>query len=662
MEKKKFKDKYEYNDNDNNNYIGEGGFGRVFKAKIKNTNEERALKIINKKKLIQSFKSNNRREPTDEEKKKYFDDLLNEIKYMKMMEDKNKNENTVKFYEHFDFENEFIFVMELCDENLDDFLNRKQSFNVDEIYYILTQLNNSFQLMNKLKLVHRDLTLKNILVKYKNKEKTKYTLKLSDYGISKRLIDVSKFYTQKGTLQFMAPEVIKGKGNEECDLWSLGIIIYMLFKNEFPFQGDQPFAVYNQIQENQIEINTGNDDLNDLITKLLNPSPKERLSWKDYFDHPFFINNPNRIIQEENYIFIKVKVSKSDKDESKNIYFLDNDSFMKEKRPYIYKENEEIKSLLKEKKIEIYINEELNENNNKYFKPEKEGTYEIKIIFKKKMKNCSFMFSGCGNIISIDLSSFDASDVTNMYYMFGKCFNLEEINIENLNTENVTDMSYMFNNCTFKKIIFPNSFKTQNVKNMSFMFHFCLNLTEINFSSSFKTDNVIKMKGMFGKCYNLKSLDLTNFNTSKAENMSFMFDQCSNLEKILINPSTFITKNSKDLGYMFNQCENLKNIELSSFNTEKSEFFNYMFSDCKNLKNLDLSKFKILDKANMTHMFEGCTSLEELNLSSFNISKQNETNNMLDDLTKIKKIIVNKNYIDNFKEILKDNKSVLISL
>ena len=135
----------------------------------------------------------------------------------------------------------------------------------------------------------------------------------------------------------------------------------MLFKNEFPFKSEQPLGIINEIQESHITINTGNNDLNNLIKRLLIPSPEERLTWKDYFNHSFF----NPIIQEENYIFIKVKVSKSDKNESKNIYFLDNDSFMKEKRPYIYKENEEIKSLLKEKKIEIFINDELNENNNK---------------------------------------------------------------------------------------------------------------------------------------------------------------------------------------------------------------------------------------------------------------------------------------------------------
>ena len=61
------------------------------------------------------------------------------------------------------------------------------------------------------------------------------------------------------------------------------------------------------------------------------------------------------------------------------------------------------------------------------------------------------MFSCCLNIIIIDLSSFDSTEVTNMHYIFGKCRNLEEINLENLQTEYVIDIGYMFHNTNLKK-------------------------------------------------------------------------------------------------------------------------------------------------------------------------------------------------------------------
>ena len=670
MDNRNCRDFYDFNeredeDENQSDYLGEGGYAIVYKAIKKGTREKRALKIIKKRKIKQILKESNKREPTDEDMNSFYNDLYKEIEFMKLMEGKNgQNKNTVKFYEKFHNNFEFVIVMELCDENLDDFLIRKKHFNADEIYNILTQINKSFKIMNQLKIVHRDLNLKNILVKYENKEKTKYILKISDYGISKEMIDISKLHTQKGTLRYMAPQVIEGKYNEKCDLWSLGIIIYLLYFKDFPYNGEDIMPLYNQIKELDINVNTDNDDLNDLIRSLLNSSEEHRLNWNQYYNHRFFTNNANQIIEEEkeeNAIIIKVNVRNVDKNgnEIKDIYFLDNDLFMKEKTGYNYKENEEIKKLLEEGSIEIFINDNDLQDYKKYFKPKNEGIYEIKLNFKKKMTDCSYMFSGCLNIISIDLSSFDSSQVTNMHYMFGKCKYLEEINLENLNTENVTDMGYMFNSCfNLKKIIFPKSFNTKHVKNLSNMFCDCQHLSEIKFSPSFQTNNVVSMINMFGNCHNLIKLDLTNFDTSNVENMFKLFNGCNNLEEILINKSIFITDKTKDMSHMFNNCEKLKNIPISYFNSKNAKFLNYIFSNCKAVTNLDLSNFIIKDKANISHMLDGCSNLTELNISSFMINKDIDIYHMLDNLGKIQKIIVNENSVNFFKQILKDKESV----
>ncbi len=660
MDNRNCRDYYDFNDE--NDYLGEGGYAIVYKAVNKSTKEKRALKIIKSRKVNQLLKESNKREPNDEDINNFYNDLHKEIEFMKKMKGQNdENKNTVKFYEYFHNKNEFVIVMELCDESLNDFLIRKKHFSSKEIYDILTQINKSFKKMNQLKIVHRDLNLKNSRVKYINKERTKDTLKLSDYGISKAMVDISKLYTQKGTLRYMAPEVLNGEYKEKCDLWSLGIIIYLLYFNEYPYNGDQPIALYSQIQEFELNINTDNDDLNDLIRSLLNSSEKDRLNWNQYYNHRFFTNNENQIIEEEieeNFIIIKVNVRYFDKNENKDIYFLDNDLFMKAKTGYNYKENEEIKKLLEEGSIEIFINDDLQDNKKKYFKPNNEGVYVIKLNFKKKMTDCSYMFSGCIDIMCIDLSSFDSSKVTNMHYMFGKCNNLEEINLDNLNTENVTDMAYMFYNSSLKKITFPKSFNTGSVKDMSDMFHNCRALTEINFPSSFQTNNVVNMVAMFGECHNLVKLDLRNFDTSKVENMFNLFNLCNHLEEILINKSLFITDKTKDMGYMFNRCEKLKIIPISHFNTKNAKYLNFMLSNCMEVTNLDLSNFIISDKADISYMLDGCSNLTELNLSSFMINEENKINNMLDNLEKIKKIIVNQNNAKYFKQIFEGNDSV----
>ena len=99
-------------------------------------------------------------------------------------------------------------------------------------------------------IIHRDLKLENILVKYLNEEKTKYIVKLGDYGIS-REFDNQKTnrFTSIGTPYTKAPEIMKNeKYNDKCDLWSLGVIIYILFFKKRPFQGDNEIALLNNIK------------------------------------------------------------------------------------------------------------------------------------------------------------------------------------------------------------------------------------------------------------------------------------------------------------------------------------------------------------------------------------------------------------------------------
>ena len=242
----------------------------------------------------------------------YINNFKNEIKFMEIMEGKNKeNKNTVKFYEYFNTENEFVIVMELCDGNLTQlFRNKKkgEGLSIDEIYNILIQLNNSFKIMNEKKIVHRDLKLENILLKYENKDK--YIVKLTDYGISRQLLNITHLSTKIGTPKLMAPEILEDKNNynEKCDLWSLGIIIYRLYFTKYPYDNNTEFGVMNLIKNGKKFLeNSENEELNDLIRKLLEKNPQKRINWKDYFNHSFFINinREKEHIQKKNFNVIK---------------------------------------------------------------------------------------------------------------------------------------------------------------------------------------------------------------------------------------------------------------------------------------------------------------------------------------------------------------------
>jgi len=198
-----------------------------------------------------------------------------------------------------------------------------------------------------------------------------------------------------------------------------------------------------------------------------------------------------------------------------------------------------------------------------YFIPEKKGLYEIKLNIKILMKNYCCLFYGINNLESLNLSSFNTQNVTNMSYMFYNCKNLQKINLSSFNTQNVTDMNNMFYNCENLESLNLSSFNTQNVTNMSKMFSYCKKLKSLDLSS-FNTQNVTDMNNMFSYCYNLESIDLSSFNTQNVTDMREMFSYCKNLQSI--NLSSFNTQKVTNMSSMFYYCSKIQNLDLSSFN------------------------------------------------------------------------------------------------
>ena len=98
--------------------------------------------------------------------------IVNELNIMTICSNENKNNYSTKIFKYFEYSNEFAIVMELCDDNLSKILRRREKgFEPEEIKKIMNQLNETFKIMTKEKIVHRDIKLENILVKYENDKK-----------------------------------------------------------------------------------------------------------------------------------------------------------------------------------------------------------------------------------------------------------------------------------------------------------------------------------------------------------------------------------------------------------------------------------------------------------------------------------------------------------
>ena len=161
----------------------------------------------------------------------------------------------------------------------------------------------------------------------------------------------------------------------------------------------------------------------------------------------------------------------------------------------------------------------------------------IENLNTSNVKGMTFMFKGCDNLDSIDVSGFNTANVENMSCMFQGCYKLTNIDVSGFNTANVVEMGCMFQGCD--------------------------KLTNIDVSG-FNTVNVITagMYGMFGQCTSLKSIDISGFNITNVEYMSFMFSDCSSLTDIKM--PNFIPSNVPKMEGIFEKCAKLAHIYIGN--------------------------------------------------------------------------------------------------
>ena len=343
---------------------------------------------------------------------------------------------------------------------------------------------------------------------------------------------------------------------------------------------------------------------------------------------------------------------------------------------------------LNNRNTELYINNKSHEYK-KFFIPETEGEYNIKLKFNKNLTDCSHMFSNCENIIGINFISFNTKYVISMEKMFHKCKNLKYINnLLLFDTKNVIDMSDMFSFCKNLNNLDLTSFNINNVKNMSYMFYYYQNLKNLKLFYM-NTQNSVDMDYMFDMCDQLTNIPFyikNNRSINKypneinilikvkkediqkkvyfLDNYKENFNKGDNLKE-LNNDNTelyidgnknefkkyFIPKdegdyhiklkfniNLTDCSYMFAYCENITQINFIFFNTSYIKNMQAMFSCCKNLIDLNLSSFDTKNVTNMSYMFDNCNNLNYLDLSSFNTENVENMSYMFSDCKNLNNI------------------------
>ena len=236
------------------NLLGKGSYGKVQLGYLKNTNIQRAIKIIDKSKVrnVERFKL--------------------EVEIMMKLD----HPNILRLYDYFEDETSVYLVLELCSGGeLFDRIIEKKYYNETEARIIFKQIMKAIIHCHMQGVCHRDLKPENFIMISKDDP---YTLKLIDFGLSrtfdnkedtvlqpkKQIENIPNgkrhtravLMTKAGTPFYIAPEVLTGNYNEKCDVWSAGVILYILFCGYPPFYGENNKQILEEVKKGKLDFSS----------------------------------------------------------------------------------------------------------------------------------------------------------------------------------------------------------------------------------------------------------------------------------------------------------------------------------------------------------------------------------------------------------------------
>jgi len=402
--------------------IGEGNFGKVKFCIFKKTGEEFAIKIINKKKI------------KDKMKNSFFKE--NEIAT------KFNHINVIYVFRIFEDKENFYLVMEYCQKGeLFDYIVQHQRLSEREAAIFFYQLINGVEYIHSKGIAHRDLKPENLLL---TNDKT---LKIIDFGLSHEFDPNSYLLKTKcGSPSYAAPEIISCQYYDgfKTDIWCCGIILYAMLCGFLPFEGDDNSILFRNILECDPEMPDWlSISSRDLIIKILNPEPDERITLDEIKRHKFYLKGKKlcKINYDDMNTYVKMRKLKIDRNKViDDIIKMDNNNINNNNKE---KSNEKInrKNNIKIKycntisgnksKTKPFI-KNLNMKNNNSINAIKKKIKNLKIKEKKPAEN-----SKNKNIkINIQKPLLDQNNSSNKNYNLLKEYNHTECN--SINPKNVS--------------------------------------------------------------------------------------------------------------------------------------------------------------------------------------------------------------------------------
>ena len=302
--------------------IGTGAFGTVRLCIHKATRQTRACKIL--KKATQDIKA-----------------LQEEVEILSKL----SHPNIMQLYEVYNDKTNFYIVSEFCQGGeLFDAISKKGNFNENEASKIMKQVLSAITYSHQNNIVHRDLKPENILLEDKGNDSI---IKIIDWGCAKNFNKNEKLTNKDGTPYYIAPEVLEGNYDEKCDIWSCGVILYIMLCGYPPFDGESEEEILDKVKKGSFEFpkeewkNISKDAI-DLIEKMLTFESNKRISALECLRHNWFIKNKNKGISDKktakNIISNMKKFKRGKKLEQASIAFIVNQLISKDERKELIKQ------------------------------------------------------------------------------------------------------------------------------------------------------------------------------------------------------------------------------------------------------------------------------------------------------------------------------------
>jgi len=222
--------------------------------------------------------------------------LMDEVNILKTL----KHPNIIGIHEVFETDTTLYLVLELVTGGeLFDKIVGEGSFPEEKTRHYFKQMLDATAYLHGQGIAHRDLKPENILMK----DKTSDILKVSDFGLSRCVGEAHFMKTICGTPQYVAPEILTasstGGYGVACDIWSLGVILYIMLVGHSPWDEDKPKSIFVQIKEGDFEFDPEEWDpisqsVKDLIKRLLTVDPEKRMTVTEALVDPWvtFVSPP----------------------------------------------------------------------------------------------------------------------------------------------------------------------------------------------------------------------------------------------------------------------------------------------------------------------------------------------------------------------------------